>query len=323
MATDKPLISILMAVYEPRMDWLEEQLISLDGQTYPNVRLYVRDDASPTVPFEDIYSCVKKTIHSFPFEVQRNERNLGSNGTFERMTQEADGDYFAYCDQDDIWLPEKLSVLESTITREQALLVCSDMYIINGEGKQVADSITKIRRHHIFKNSVSSASELLFHNYVTGCTMLVKASAAKRAVPFCPYLVHDWYLALCCAEAGRVIALKTPLIRYRVHDTNQTLLMSGVNDKASYQQVRIDTALLRFQWMRDHFPCGEDTKQEILEGLAWLQARQKNWRHQGGKRTIWKYRRFSLMPSLFEIVADRIPEPLFQMILRAAKNNVF
>ena len=39
MGTDKPLISILMAVYEPRMDWLREQLMSLNDQTYPNLRL--------------------------------------------------------------------------------------------------------------------------------------------------------------------------------------------------------------------------------------------------------------------------------------------
>ena len=39
MGTGKPLIAILMAVYEPRMDWLREQLLSLEGQTYPNLRL--------------------------------------------------------------------------------------------------------------------------------------------------------------------------------------------------------------------------------------------------------------------------------------------
>lgn len=48
METGKPLISILMAVYEPRLDWLREQLDSLNAQTYPNLRLYVRDDCSPT-----------------------------------------------------------------------------------------------------------------------------------------------------------------------------------------------------------------------------------------------------------------------------------
>ena len=54
MTENKPLISILMAVYEPRMDWLREQLLSLEAQDYPNLRLYIRDDASPTAAVEDI-----------------------------------------------------------------------------------------------------------------------------------------------------------------------------------------------------------------------------------------------------------------------------
>ena len=115
MKTDKPLIAILMAVYEPRLDWLQEQLRSLEQQTYPNLRLYLRDDCSPTVSIQEIQSCVQACILSFPYELYRNEMNLGSNKTFELLTQEADGGYFAYCDQDDIWLPEKLNVLQTKI----------------------------------------------------------------------------------------------------------------------------------------------------------------------------------------------------------------
>ena len=112
MGTDKPLISILMAVYEPRIDWLREQLVSLNEQTYPNLRLYIRDDCSPTVSYEQIQSCVQDCITHFPYTITRSEKNLGSNGTFELLTREAEGVLFAYCDQDDVWLPEKLEVLE-------------------------------------------------------------------------------------------------------------------------------------------------------------------------------------------------------------------
>ena len=78
----------------------------------------------------------QECITSFPYSITRNEENLGSNGTFERLTREAEGDLFAYCDQDDIWLPEKLTVLQKAMEREQALVVCSDMYIIDSSGKQ-------------------------------------------------------------------------------------------------------------------------------------------------------------------------------------------
>ena len=183
----KPLISILMAVYEPRMDWLKEQLESLNAQTYPNLRLYVRDDCSPAAAFEELEALVRECITAFPCFIARNEKNIGSNGTFERLTLEAEGEYFAYCDQDDVWLPEKLRVLQESIERERAQLVCSDMHIIDGDGCRVANSITKVRKHHVFRSGEDLAVKLLISNFVTGCTMLIRADTAKAAAPFCPF----------------------------------------------------------------------------------------------------------------------------------------
>ena len=78
--TDKPRIAILMAVYEPRMDWLREQLLSLDAQTYPNIKLYIRDDCSPTVPFDEIQSCVQDCIRAFPMRSGAMRRILVPTG---------------------------------------------------------------------------------------------------------------------------------------------------------------------------------------------------------------------------------------------------
>lgn len=319
--TGKPRIAILMAVYEPRMDWLREQLLSLNAQTYPNLMLYVRDDCSPTVPFEEIQSCVQDCIRAFPYEIKRNEKNLGSNGTFELLTQEAEGEYFAYCDQDDVWLPEKLTVLEEAMSQSGALLVCSDMYIIDGGENQTANSITKVRRHHVFKSGENLAEELIFHNFVTGCTMLVRSEQAKAAVPFCPYMVHDHYLALWCAVRGSVQSLLQPLIRYRIHGGNQTGLLAGVTDKASYGKVRIDSMLKRVQWLQEHF---DDVNMQgiLAEAVTWANARHENWHTGKNKKTVWKYRRFSMLPSVFEIFATVMPETLFKKMLFLGKHNI-
>lgn len=320
--TDKPRIAILMAVYEPRMDWLREQLCSLNAQTYPNLMLYVRDDCSPMVPYEEIQSCLQECISAFPYVVQRNEKNLGSNRTFERLTQEAEGDYFAYCDQDDVWLPEKLEILERAMSESGALLSCSDMYIIDGKGAQIADSITKVRKHHVFHSGKELAAGLLTHNFVTGCTMLLQAKLGKRAVPFCPYMVHDHYLALWCAEQGAIISVEKPLIRYRIHGGNQTGLLAGVYDKASYGRVRIDAAYCRMAWLKENFPCCAKMKKEIEARLCWLEARQRNWNHRGGAMLVWRYRKFSQLPSLFEIVACHMPEWLFCKFVELGKRNL-
>lgn len=317
-----PLVSILMAVYEPRMDWLREQLDSLEAQSYPNLRLYIRDDCSPTVPFGAIEALVKDCIHSFPCEISRNKENVGSNLTFERLTREAEGEYFAYCDQDDVWLPEKLEVLQKELGDNGALLACSDMYIIDGDGRQVADSIIKVRRRHVFHSGYGLTEDLLISNFVTGCTMLVKSGAAKAAVPFCPYMVHDHYIALCCSKAGEIRSVMRPLIRYRIHGGNQSGVMAGVKGKASYGEVRIDAVVNRFQWLGNYFPNRDDMENEIHQRLEWMLARQSNWRERRGRKTVWKYRRFSPLASMFELAAVYFPERVFLFFVDLKKKNL-
>lgn len=322
MGTDKPLISILMAVYEPRMDWLREQLISLNDQTYPNLRLYIRDDCSPTVPHEQIQSCVQDCITRFPYTITRNEKNIGSNGTFELLTEEADGELFAYCDQDDVWLPEKLTVLQEAMEREQARLVCSDMYIIDGNGKQMADSITKVRRHHVFRSGRDLAEGLLTHNFVTGCTMLVQSDAAKRAIPFCPYMVHDHYIALCCASEGVVYSSPEKTICYRIHGGNQTGIMSGVRDKESYLNVRISAVEEKLRWLEKYFPYHDDLNKSIHRRLRWVQARKENWQKKGHASELWQLRDCGREVTAYEILAARLPEKLFMRTINLARRNV-
>lgn len=320
--SEKPLISILMAVYEPRMDWLRAQLDSLDAQTYPNLKLFIRDDCSSTVLFEEIKACVEACIHAFPWELRRNGENQGSNKTFEQLTREAEGEYFAYCDQDDIWLPEKLAVLQDAIEAEGALLVCSDMYIIDGEGRQISDSITKVRRHHVFKSGEGLAPQLLISNFASGCTVLVRADAAREAVPFCPCMVHDHYLALWCAAKGRIVSLPERLIRYRIHEGNQTSMMAGVMDKASYTDIRIRALTRRLEWLQERFRGDDPLEGEIGKALAWSRAREENAAGRiAAKRRVWKYRGFSPFVSLFEIVMFGAPERVFMWIIALTRDN--
>lgn len=322
MAIDKPRIAILMAIYEPNLQWLKEQLNSLNAQTYPNLYLYIREDCSPTVPFAEIASLVKECITAFPCEMERNSKNLGSNATFERLTEEAAGDYFAYCDQDDIWLSEKLATLQRKIEQENALLVCSDMSIIDGEGQKVAESITKVRRHHNFRSGEGLAKKLVFSNFVTGCTMLIIAEVAKVAVPFCPYMVHDHYLALYAAERGKIISLPDRLIKYRIHGNNQTEMMAGVVDKASYGRIRIDEALAKMRWLEQHFECSAEVKEVIRQGREWLEARQRNWLRQGGAKTVWRYREYGKLTALFEILVPYLPDFMFTLAIKMKKRNL-
>lgn len=322
METGKPLISILMAVYEPRMDWLREQLLSLNAQTYPNLRLYICDDCSPTVSYEEIQSCVQDCISAFPYSIERNAQNLGSNGTFERLTREAEGVFFAYCDQDDVWLPEKLAILQETIERERAELVCSDMYIINSEGKQVADSITKVRRRHKFSSGSNLSKKLVFHNWVTGCTMIVHAKTAKELVPFCPYMIHDQYIALMCAEKGKIFCVTDPLIRYRIHGGNQTGVLIKVNNKFDYLQIRILDMRKRLEWLMSEDKVYSPELQETLtNGLEWVRAREVWMKERRGGKVMWEFRKYGPRSVLLEFVAPLLSEKAFMKIINLAQRN--
>ena len=221
MGSGKPRIAILMAVYEPRMDWLREQLLSLNAQTYPNLMLYVRDDCSPTVPYEKIERCVQECITEFPFVMARNKKNLGSNLTFEQLTREAEGEYFAYCDQDDVWLPEKLEVLERAMAENIQMAYC-DMEIIDMAGRKIAGSLMDIRPRLRYVQGENLAETYFFRNCTAGCSMLVQAEAARRAVPFPQQTVCDQWIAIVAALLGEVQFVEKPLQGYRQHENNQT-----------------------------------------------------------------------------------------------------
>ncbi len=321
--TEKPLIAILMAVYDPRMEWLTEQLKSLNAQTYPNLVLHICDDCSPNVPFHVIESCVREHITAFPYTVERNEKNLGSNLTFERLTRECDeGDFFSYCDQDDIWLPEKLSVLQNAIECENSQLVCSDMLIIDADGNHTADSITKVRKHHVFRSGTGLAGKLLVTNWVTGCTMLVRRDAAKAAIPYCPYMVHDHFIALCCAARGKIISLPDKLIEYRIHENNQTLAMKGVVDKDSYLELRIVQMQKRARWLYDNLDCSDELRGELAKCIEWADARYRNWTVHRGGAAMLKYKRFSPLVSAYELVVGFLPAPLFKFTIELNRKNI-
>ncbi len=300
------MIAILMAVYEPRLDWLTEQLLSLNAQTYPRLRLYVRDDCSPAVSFEAVRTIVEQTITAFPFTIARNERNLGSTGTFQRLTVEAEGDYFAYCDQDDIWLPEKLSVSEAQIG--SAGLICGDVIPVDAEGRRLADSITKLRPRIIFQEGAGLGGSLIYRNFVIGCTMLIRSAIAKAAVPFAQSMVHDHYLAWFCAQENEIAVAKQPLLYYRLHAGNQTGVLTNIETKQDYLRFHLGEFLSRISDLSER-SVGE----ELNQAAAWAQARCDNAaKKRGAVRRLWAMRRLDTATSLFEIMGLRLPEPLFR-----------
>lgn len=96
-------VNVLISTYNGEK-YIEEQIDSILAQTYPNIQIYVRDDASTdgTLAVLKRYEREKK-IHLFT------GKNIRYGRSFMHLLELAsEGDYWAFCDQDDVWLPDKI-----------------------------------------------------------------------------------------------------------------------------------------------------------------------------------------------------------------------
>lgn len=314
-------LAILLATYDPREDWLIELLDSLNAQTYENLRLYVRDDCSPTVSPERIQALLSEHITRFPWEFFQNERNLGSNGTFEALVRDAKEHYIAFCDQDDVWLPEKLqngvALLESSPL--SPTLVCANMRVIDGDGKEIAPNMQSHRRRHVFLRGENLASTFFFHNFVVGCTVIAERKRVQSYAPFPDGIVHDHYIAYRAALEGAIDYLDAPQMLYRVYGGNQTGVMTGVNTKEDYYHRRIETFMKRMETFARFAP----DLPVLEEARVWCDARVQNFkREKGGFRALYRLRHVNRAASLFELFALRMPSPLFRLAVRLVQRRV-
>lgn len=218
-------IDILLATYNGAR-FLPEQLQSLLDQTHRDWRLIVRDDGSS----DGSLGLVKDwaTKNAVRLEVLDDGLgNLGACASFGKLLEATDAPYFAFCDQDDIWLREKLEVMldairtsESAPSIQTPLLAYSDLVLVDGELNRIAGSF---RQHCSIASLPSSLPlrRLLLHNVVTGCATLGNNALARLAAPIPEGTrMHDWWLALVAAEFGRLIDVPAQTALYRQHGRN-------------------------------------------------------------------------------------------------------
>ena len=315
-------VTILLATYNPNMEWLGKQLVSLNEQTYDNLSLLLLDDASPDVKIKDIKVMVEKTITRFNFEVQQNKENFGSCKTFERLVTLGEGDVFATCDQDDIWEKNKIARLMDVLSPDAALIY-SDLSIIDGQGIKTHNSLRDIRKRLKHLSGSGLAPKILFRNFVTGCTMLVRADVAKASVPFTKEMIGDHHITLYAASKGKIQYLDEPLVRYRQHDSNVTGILKGVTDKQSYIDVRIVPLISQFETLKTvTFKDDKMMIKVIDRGLKWLNARKKYLSGQAAAGfTLLRYAGLNFKTSLFDLAMPLMPKKVFQKALNVIRGE--
>ena len=319
IAVERKTIAILLAVYEPNEDWLCQLLDSLNAQTYPDLHLYVREDCSPTYSRERLEEALRQHVTRFPYSVAYNEQNLGSNRTFARLVEDASEPYIAFCDQDDVWLPDKLgNTLACLEANPEATLACTNVSVMDGEGKEIAPTIDSHRKRHVFLRGKGLAKDLIYRNFVMGCTVVMERERALSYLPFPAELVHDHYLAYRAALDGSIEVLDTPQMRYRIYGGNQTGVMTGVQTRADYRERRIEVFCNRVSCLSSYasFP-------ELEEARAWGEARRQNFDHvKGSFSALYRMRSINPSTTYFEQIALRFPRPLFRLAIRMIRRGL-
>lgn len=106
-----PKIHILLSTYNGEK-YLEEQLDSIFQQTFQNFTLYIRDDASSDSTIKLVHTYMEEhpeTADKIILLSNQDNKNLGYMGSFWQLLEKCGtADYYAFCDQDDVWLPNKL-----------------------------------------------------------------------------------------------------------------------------------------------------------------------------------------------------------------------
>jgi glycosyltransferase involved in cell wall biosynthesis len=210
-------IQVLMSAYNGEK-YLKEQIESILRQTGVKVSLLIRDDGSEdnTVFILEQYSHKNEAVQYYKGS------NIGAQKSFFDLLHHADRgcDYFAFADQDDYWLPEKLKravdVLEQKKNPSCPLLYGS-MVIYASE--DLAD-----RRKVPYKNRRAvSFGNALAENIFMGCTEVFNRSLLELAAGHIPVndVWHDWWLYLSAACFGQAVYDEEAYILYRQHGNNQ------------------------------------------------------------------------------------------------------
>ncbi|HEO7564499.1 TPA: glycosyltransferase family 2 protein, partial [Streptococcus agalactiae] len=195
-----------------------QQIESIQKQTFKEWNLLIRDDGSSDKTCDIIRNFTAKDSR-IRFINENEHHNLGVIKSFFTLVNYEVADFYFFSDQDDVWLPEKLSVsLEAAKHKasDVPLLVYTDLKVVNQELNILQDSMIRAQSHHANTTLLPELTE----NTVTGGTMMINHALAEKWFTPNDILMHDWFLALLAASLGEIIYLDLPTQLYRQHDNN-------------------------------------------------------------------------------------------------------
>ncbi len=308
-------VSILLSIYRPDRVTLKEQLDSLDSQTYQNKELLVWNDCPDETIDRKLF---EESITRFPVFFYDEKKNLGYIRAFEKLTALAEGDLVSYCDQDDIWEPEKIEKCVEAMRGSGAIAAVCDKSLMTADGEVYVKSCrasSKMCCDH-WNTGDDITARAAFFCYGTGMTIIADRKAVQGFLPFVPTVAHDMQLMLFLSAKGKLAYVDEPLVRYRRHGKNETGMLYGVERKRDYYETRCKASVALVDRFAELFP----NYPELPDMIRCAEARMN-----GSAIGIWKYRRF--LPDLYryEMGLALCPDFVFRgikgLVLRALRKK--
>lgn len=212
-------LQILLSSYNGEK-YIRTQLDSLLAQTYQDFKVLIRDDGS----MDKTPDILEQYTHRDSRISWYGRENIGVVDSFFDLMKHVDltCDYFAFADQDDEWLPEKLEKAIEMLQvndSEDPVLYCSDKIIVNEELIPMDVHVKRNIRRPAFGNA-------LVQGICTGCTAVWNRELMEILIGHIPshienIVMHDWWLYMTATCFGKVCYDKYSYIRYRQHQNNK------------------------------------------------------------------------------------------------------
>jgi len=206
-------ICILLSTYNGEK-YIEEQLNSIAKQDInEEITIYVRDDGSTdhTLDIIDVFS----DESSLNIQCYQG-KHLGPSGSFLELIYNApEAEYYAFCDQDDVWESDKLSSAIQSLKDQSvpALWVC-DFYVTDEDLNIIEAEFLKNKKHEEFHS--------FFYNDIPGCAMvfnrLLLEEIRKTDIQY--FKMHDLLALMVAWVSGKVLIKNSSYLYYRQHSHN-------------------------------------------------------------------------------------------------------
>jgi glycosyltransferase involved in cell wall biosynthesis len=238
-------VVVLLATYNGARH-LGEQLATLERQTIDRIDVLASDDGS-TDATRDVLAIAAKQWRKGRFDIVDGPCS-GFSENFRSLILRAgaNADYFAFCDQDDLWDDDKLEAAIASLASlpvSGPALYCSATRTVTEEG-QPAGKSPIMRRPPSFRNA-------LVQSIAGGNTMVMNRAAMllmQAASTDVRFVSHDWWAYLVVSGAGGTVVYDpVPRISYRQHDRN--LVGANAGALARFRRLQLLTSGRWFVWI--------------------------------------------------------------------------